>query len=205
MDRQRLRELLELGHELRSVEFKSGCVLGKNHETAKIVRAMLSLANTRGGGEVVVGVEDDGATLTPSGLTPADLATWNFDDLADQVARYADPSLTFETSELVHHGSTFIGIEVDEFDMVPVLCRKSYDDVLRDGACYVRSRKKPETAEIPRHEDMRELLDLATEKALQRLIATTRQAGGHIVALEGLATEGGDEASHQRYDEELTQ
>lgn len=70
MDEQRVGELLALGHELRGVEFKSACNLGKNHETMKVIRAILSLANTRGGGEILLGVDDDLQALAATGSQP---------------------------------------------------------------------------------------------------------------------------------------
>lgn len=105
--------------------------------------------------------------------------------------------------EIEHAGLRFIGIEVEEFDTVPVLCNRDYPDVLRDGACYVRSRKKPETAEVPRHEDMRDLLDLATEKLLQRHIQVTHQAGGQIVPDTGNRAPDAKAASHAAFDKEI--
>ena len=68
-------------------------------------------------------------------------------------------------------------IHVEEFADVPVLCKRAYDDVLRDGACYVRPRRKPETTDIPTYADMRDLLDLAIEKGVRRLLAQAQRAG----------------------------
>ena len=68
-------------------------------------------------------------------------------------------------------------IQVEEFADVPVLCKRDYPDVLRAGACYVRPRRKPETTDIPTYADMRDLLDLAIEKGVRRLLAQAQRAG----------------------------
>ena len=101
------------------------------------------------GGAVIIGVEENQGVPNPVGLTEGDLAGWNFDDLADQVARYADPSAGFVMEVKEYNGNSYLVIEVEEFSDIPVLCKKSYDNVLQDGACYVRPRGKPETYSIP--------------------------------------------------------
>ena len=63
------------------------------------------------------------------------------------------------------------------FADIPVLCKRDYQDVLRSGACYVRSRRKPETTEIPTQADMRDLLELATEKKLRERLAQMERVG----------------------------
>lgn len=68
-------------------------------------------------------------------------------------------------------------LDIEEFPDIPVLCKRDYDNVLRSGACYVRSRRKPETSEIPTQTDMRELLDLASSKAVVRRLTEYRRMG----------------------------
>ena len=92
----------------------------------------------------------------------------------------------------------YILIEVKEFDDIPVLCKRAYDDVLRDGACYVRTSRKPETSEIPTQTEMRELLSLATEKGVRRYIEQLERLG--IVSLPAVAPQTVDE---ERFNQEL--
>ena len=49
--------------------------------------------------------------------------------------------------------------------------------ILRRGACYVRSRHKPETSEIPSEEEMRELLELAIDKGVRKFVTRAQKAG----------------------------
>ena len=60
---------------------------------------------------------------------------------------------------------------------LPVLCKRAYQEVLRSGACYVRSRRKPETSELLTQADMRDLLELATYKRLQAWLALFQRLG----------------------------
>lgn len=188
--------LLTLGYEQRGVEFKGPGQLSDAHYRSKVIRAMLGMANGRDGGHVIIGVEETGGQLSPVGLSPTELAGWRFDDIADQVSRYADPTLTFDREELEHEGKRYVVLRVHEFDDIPILCKGEYqvaggrgEPVLRRGACYVRSRRKPETSEIPTHEDMRRLLDLAVQKGIRNYVALSMRAG---VDLELLAQLGDD-------------
>jgi len=45
-----------------------------------------------------------------------------------------------------------------------VICKKDGMEKLRRGAVYTRSRRMPETVEVPGQVEMREILDLALEK-----------------------------------------
>lgn len=180
---QEFRELLAYGREQAGVEYKGPGSRATNKQLlAKVVRAMLSMSNRRNGGIVIVGVdEDSNGALLPVGLSEPDLATWNnYDDLADAIARYADPSIKFDLEALEYDNKKFIVVRVHEFDDIPVLCKKDYPDVLREGACYVRTRRKPETAEIPTQSEMRDLLELATIKALRKYVSVAHAAGLEI-------------------------
>lgn len=170
-------ELLALGHELRGVEFKGPGSRSNKNFFANVVRAALGMANRRDGGVVIIGVEDDAGVLKPVGVNHQDLDTWKYDHVSDGFSEYADPNISFELESRDCNGKKFVVLHVHEFEDIPVLCKKDYPDVLRRGGCYVRSRRKPETTELPSQTEMRDLLELATEKRLRRFIVQARAAG----------------------------
>lgn len=183
MTEQEFKEMLAYGREQAGIEFKGPDSRTANKQLfVKVVRAMLSMANRRDGGLVVVGIDEaNDKTLLPTGIAESDLATWNvFDELADAVAGYTDPNVNFTIEIFDYEGKKFVLIQVDEFNDIPVLCKKDYPGVLRSGACYVRSRKKPETSEIPTQSEMRDLLELATIKALRKYVSIAHVAGLEI-------------------------
>jgi predicted HTH transcriptional regulator len=162
--------------EVPGVEFKRGGPLTDNQLVAKVTCAVLAMANRRDGGLVVIGVEDEDNQLGWIGMSADDAATWIPDHLADKVAPYADPSVSLELSKVEWEGRTYAVIEVAEFDAVPVVCKK--DGIrLRQGAIYVRPRRKPESVEIPTAADARDLLDLAAEKLTRSFLATANRVG----------------------------
>ena len=141
------------------------------------------MSNRRDGGLVILGVDDK--TLDAVGLNDKDLATWsNYDVLSASVNQYTNPSVSFDLDPpLIYKSKNIIIIQVREFDEIPILCSQDYGvpsknaPTLRRGACYVRSRNKPETAEIPSQEEMRELLELAVDKGVRRFITRAQKAG----------------------------
>jgi predicted HTH transcriptional regulator len=179
MTEEEFMELLSYGREQRGVEFKGpGSKTGNKQLFAKVVRAVLSMANNRNGGLVIIGVaEDEHGKPVPSGISELDLATWDYDEIADSFAQYADPSINFDTEIVEFKGNKFIVINVHEFEDIPILCKKEYQGVLREGACYIRTRRKPETAEIPTQTEMRDLLDLAIIKNIRKYLSIAYTAG----------------------------
>lgn len=191
-------QIIGLRHELSGVEFKSPGPMTNSRLVAQVVRAILGMCNRRDGGAVIIGVEENQGVPNPVGLAEGDLAEWNYDDFADQVARYADPSASFGMEVKEYDGNSYLVIEVEEFSDILVLCKRSYDDVLQDGACYVRPRRKPETSSIPTQADMRDLLDLAIEKGVTRFLERARRVGLFSEqSLEPLITD------QERFDEQL--
>ena len=185
MTSDELRELIAVGHETRGVEFKGPGARTDTAFLARVIRALLGMANRRDGGIVVLGVNDDHHNLAPVGLDVGELRSWASDEGADAIARYADPSIAFQLDTVDMGAMDFVVFHVDEFDDVPILCKRDYPNVLRSGACYVRSKRKPETSEIPAHEDFRALLELATDKSLAKYVGTAERAGVGLVARPG--------------------
>lgn len=172
-----LAEYLDIGTEFRGVEFKPSRPVTDRRAIARIAIAALGMSNRRDGGTIIIGVEDENNTLRPTGVDPQYLPGWNHNDLSAKLAEYADPYITFELQQLTLSDATFVVLNVDEFDEIPVLARREFEGIIRRGALYVRSFGKPETTEVPTQAEMRELLDLATSKSVRRLLRDAQAAG----------------------------
>src|SRR5437870_10927208 len=99
------------------------------------------------------------------------------------------PPSSFDLKIREFQGREFAALEVHEFADIPTICKKGYyrdhqsghrEVVLREGACYIRSRHKPETVEVSSLEHMRELIDLATEKGVRKFVTQAQKAGMHL-------------------------
>lgn len=185
MTGDQLLEALALG-EQRHLEFKADGSLVDALYRARVIRAVIGMANRRDGGTVILGV-DDSDPPSSCGMSTANVIAWtHFDNVADQLSAYADPGITFVIAKVQAARGTFVILKVDPFRDIPVICKKAYektggDKVLRRGALYVRaSEGKIETREVDNVTEMRTLIDLASEKRLQLHIQMTARAGGVI-------------------------
>lgn len=195
MTPEELRELISVGYERRGVEFKGPGSLSDKAYGVKVVRAVLGMSNRRDGGVVILGVDENDGTLVPAGMTNEELRAWTFDLASDFFSPYADPNVSFDLEHVEDDAKSFVVLRVHEFEDVPVLCAKAYEPTLRQGACYVRTRRKPETSEIPTQTEMRELIDLAVEKRLGEMLGTLRRAG--------LGLERTSPSDRDRFDEQI--
>ncbi len=192
--------MLGLGHEIRGFELKGPGPSTDKHLFAKVARAALGLGNLRDGGHIIIGIDDNTQQrrMLP-GLDAAQLTSWlAFDDVARRLGNYADPPLHFERATVELSSSVTVAvIQVFEFADLPHLCAKTYGDVLREGALYVRPRKVPETSELATSVEMREVLDLATEKALRAYVRLAERAGATLGSGDEVPR---SEASDEQYD-----
>lgn len=178
-----IEAILGSGYELRGFEVKGPGLRTDKALFVKVARAMMSMANLRDGGVVLLGVDDKDLAALGPGMTSDEAESWeSYDDVARSLAEYTDPPIKFDLQALeLSTGARVVVIEVHEFDDVPVLCAKDYPGVLRKGALYVRPRKLPETAEVASSVEMRDVLQLATEKALRSFLEIASRAGAEVV------------------------
>jgi hypothetical protein len=194
METEQLVTAMQAGHEVRGIEWKGELDFAEKASIAKVSRAMIGMANSRNGGSVVLGIDDtDPASMGP-GLSAKALESWaNFDEVSANLHKYADPPLIFSLKRHdFDNGKSVVELIVREFSEVPVLCKKTFPEILREGACYVRTYRQAETTEIPTQTEMRELIDLAVEKGLRRFVQRAEQAGLKLATSD----------EQQEYDEE---
>ncbi|MFN8535840.1 MAG: putative DNA binding domain-containing protein [Dehalococcoidia bacterium] len=184
MTRDELERFLEYIRETEDVELKApGRLEGRTDPlVGQVIRAMLAMANHRGGGDIIIGIEERAGRFEATGLDRGDAETWRLDRLSDRVARHADPSIDFDIRQHEIAGRLYVNIAVSEFRDVPVLAREEFRDsaqrlLIRRGATYLRPRRKPESIEPQTSADLRDLLDLAVAKAVARELDRLRDYG----------------------------
>lgn len=172
--------------ETRSIEWKRCEDLDDKHYRALIARAVMAMANTRGGGHVLVGVAQ-GVDNRFHGVPSDKLVQWEQDHLADILRNFMTPPVPVIVRPDDTRGVTVVILEVPEFDDQPILCtkddntssdtNKKQESILKRGACYIRPRSKVESCPVGTYEDMRDLLDLATEKAVRKFLELVGRLG----------------------------
>lgn len=166
------RELIDLilaGRESRNLEYKQSIAWNNPKVKAKITKSILAMSNTRDGGAIVIGEEQQSdGTFKPIGMNQIHVDTFNYDDVASHVAEYADPYSNFSLTPVEYEGNKFVVIQVEEFEEIPVICRRSYGKILHRGRIYVRTRRMPESANVSSQTEMREIIGLAIDKGIRR-------------------------------------
>jgi hypothetical protein len=177
--------LISSGREERHVEFKRTMNWSDAGTKSKVVKSSIAMANLRDGGFIVFGIErqtDD--SYEPVGMKPEDFDSFNQDEVSMEVNNYADPFVELTVEKLEREGKRFAVIQIREFLDLPILCKRDGAERLRNGAIYVRSRRKCETAELPSQADLREILDLAVEKKIRGFFSQIERVGARLVAPE---------------------
>jgi hypothetical protein len=104
--------------------------------------------------------------------------SYTSDNIGRAVAEYADPYARFELmKEEDQLGKKYVWIRVYEFEETPVICRKPSGNILSGGKIYTRTRRIPESAEVPSSAEMREILNMATERKLREFHQLANAAG----------------------------
>lgn len=169
-------DLILTGHESPTLEYKQSAPW--RDLRVSLIRTVLGMANTRGGGNIVLGMtENPDKTFAADGMSQEH---WDVfppeEEFQAAVNGFAEPFIEPRVQRHEPEGKRFLVITVPEFDYEPVLCMKA-EDRLKEGALYVRSTRKPETVEVRTTTDMRALMRLATDKAVGLEVQKLRALG----------------------------
>lgn len=206
VDVQDVRAWLSQGNESRFFEVKGPGLRKDTEYMAKVARAVMAMGNLHDGGLVCLGIEDRQLAQMSPGLTADELKQWSdSDEVNVALARFIDPPADIRVCPMeLRPGVHVVVLEVREFFDLPHLCRRSYPDKVQEGHLYVRSRGKPQSVPVSTTTQMREIMDLATEKAL---LAFVRRAQGAGLVLPGgqLGADTLTSAAHISYQREYEQ
>jgi len=171
-----LVNLLKLGREERFLDYKES-VAWADYKL-KIAKTALGMANLRDGGTIIIGVCEENGKFIARGIKEEHLTTYNQDDVQAFVNSYADPYVRIELHQVEDSKLKFLAIVIHEFEEVPVICRKDGGNgTLRKGAIYTRSYRMPETCEVPSQTEMREIIEIATERGIKRYLIVSARLG----------------------------
>jgi len=174
LSKDELVEIIYHGREERNIEYKSSMLWERSEKRFEIIKCILGMANMRDGGFIVFGVEQQDSNFILSGMAPDHVMSFNQDKVDDVVKDFADPFVETQVIIVEHESKKFVVIQVNEFEEIPVICKKNYPPrsgtLLREGAIYNRPKGKSETTEVSTQAGMREIIDMAVDKSLHRFV-----------------------------------
>jgi Putative DNA-binding domain len=151
----------------------------------RLLKTIMGMANLRDGGLILVGVAERGTTWDLTGIEPGHLGAFDYDDIIDQLSKYASPHVSVDIAVHDHDdGKRYLAFHVHQFSDSPVVCRNnSPDDVrpkdrLAAGEVYVRpTTGKPQTVKVTDAAHLHDLLELAAEFRARRMLEIGKRVG----------------------------
>ena len=171
---ERVGNALDRLQEAPDIEFKESA----SWDTLrwKIVKTALAMGNLRDGGILIVGVSERAGQKPLTGISQTDLETYDRDNIADQFERFS-PDIEFTLVQVPYRDTIYLAFEFQEFREIPLVCKRGGEG-LEAGVVYVRPREgRPRSTRVTDAAQMRELLDLAADKAARRIIERGIRAG----------------------------
>lgn len=175
MNNKEFEELINNSKESRNVEFKKSSTFESIQ--FKIVKTSLALSNLEDGGFIIIGIEEIKNTYNREGISETDLASYTQDKVQSLVNSFAEPHINLELHLVELNAKKFLIIQISSFSSIPTICIKDGSENLRKGGIYIRSSRMPESSEIRSYSEMRELIDLATERSMMQFLQKTQRIG----------------------------
>lgn len=172
-DYKSLLENLWKEPEGKNIDFKTPFVLSKDlkKEMYGLVKDILAMANTEGGGHIIIGRRDCGRAVD---CEQDILRSFDPTKVHDCAKNYGKPEPKFTVKEVESpEKTTAILIHVEEFEEHLIICVKDAADgsnksILQAGAIYIRSKTGNATSEqVKSEQDMRSLIHRSMIKSGQ--------------------------------------
>jgi schlafen family protein len=169
-----LERILRSGREGLTAEFKQTLSWADAATQAKVVKTALAMANLRDGGVLAFGLvrTEPNPLHELVGMTQQDHDSFNQDAVTATVNAHATPHIDLTVEHLTLDGRLFVAVVIRQFSDYPVICARDLvvgqRAVVTKGRVYCRSRRTPESTEVQTPEDMRDIIELATSRGLER-------------------------------------
>ncbi len=145
-----------VNRESFDLEYKQSFHFGDS--LIEYVRSMVGMANNRGG-KVIFGIQD--SPRKPIGLKNDKFATVDTTKINNVVSEYFSHEFDWEITSIEFNKLEFGIIEIKESENKPIVCKKTKQKFVREGAIYYRYRG--ETKEIS-YPELANILDKEKEK-----------------------------------------
>lgn len=174
----KIQEILQGNAESLNTEFKASFDFGTNvWMREKLICSMLAMSNTRDGGSIVIGIEENKLDKTYEylGVQEEHLSTFNGDNLKAKVESFSSFPLDYEIGMGSYKGKKYIIINVPEFALNPAICKKCGDNqedktILEEGAIYIRTLKdKPSSIKLHKPADVQDFIERVADKQISHL------------------------------------
>lgn len=173
-----LDELLAFAGESDRIDLK-GHMAWKGDQRASLAKDVVAFANTRNGGIIVLGREENKKLRTFNDIGLSDDAYSSFDttDCLNWINQRFSPDVEMICYHREKDGKKYVIIEVEEFSEEPIICVRNLQEqggakyLLKEGEIYVRG-KNANSKKLDSADEMRRLTGLAIRKKGDELLAS---------------------------------
>ena len=166
MTSEELEEILEVGVETQTIDFKGPC----EWKVETFAKDVLALSNVQYGGRIIIGVEEVADNVfVRRGVSTEQKETYKLDGMRDKMTAFADPHVNFTVEfQKDRNGLEYVIINVIPFEEIPVICRIESRDTHRATIYYRNKDRRVESAPVSNSYDLRTIIEVATVKMMQR-------------------------------------
>ena len=169
-----LEDQLRSRRETRALELKAPMSWADRATQGKIIKAALAFANLRDGGAIAFGLNEASPFYDLTGLSQPQYESFAQDAVSAVVNSHVTPYVDLTVEHFPIDDRLFVVIAVRPFSDYPAIC--SCDFVVEQGQrplvikgrMYCRSRRTPESTEVQAPDDLREIVELAVDKGVER-------------------------------------
>lgn len=142
--------------ESSDLEYKEN--FHRGDDTLKYIKTLVGMANNKGG-RIIFGVQN--SPHIPVGMTNTKFTDMDPSELETQIRQHFSPAIEWTMSTEIWDGKTFGILSVKEADSKPVVCCRSKNGIVREGAIYYRYRGESKEIGYP---ELKKLMDAEREK-----------------------------------------
>ncbi len=122
---EKIKLLIGSPKETKNCDYKGSFIWDKNKKDTQLglVKDIMAMSNTKGGGILIIGVEDKSYIL--KGLNNAEYESFDQTKINDLIKNYSDPEAEFYIHKVEIEGKKIVAIIVKEFAECPIICKKT--------------------------------------------------------------------------------
>tara|TARA_R110002111_G_scaffold100976_6_gene156487 strand:+ start:46689 stop:48023 length:1335 start_codon:yes stop_codon:yes gene_type:complete len=172
-----LNRLIKTSGESDNIDFKGPMTWDKSTQSAKLAKVIVSFANSRDGGAIVVGRSEVNGQFETTGLTDEEAISFETTKVSSWINSRFSPPVRLVCNPVEYECKRIVVITISQFEDIPIICTKplldpkdSRKELLKLGTIYIRNQNA-ESAPLKTVEELRTLIGLSTSRQGDQILS----------------------------------